>query len=99
MSPTDSALSRTRLPADSARLRTISDSAFLPHPLDGEAAVDVYRPLREIEVAFNGRDQVDLRQPGKPVSQGLRTLRPEIGGLVTVLSARLVAELYCPNAE
>ena len=35
----------------------------------GCAAVDVYGPLHGTEVAFSCRDQVDLRQPGKPVSQ------------------------------
>src|SRR6185437_12198323 len=69
--------------------------ACRPRPLDGEAAVDVYRLLHEIEVPFNGRDQVDLRQPGKPVGQGPRALRPEIGGLVhrTAGSARRGAVL------
>ena len=72
-------LSRTISPTDSALSHEVTGR---PHPLDGEAAVDAYRALHEIEVPFNGRDQVDLRKPGKPASQGPRALRPEIGGLV-----------------
>ena len=74
--------------------------ACLPlHPLGGEAAVDAYRPLHEIEVPFNGRDQVDLRQPRKPVVRVCAPCVQKSAVLSTVLSTRLVAELYCPNAE
>ena len=89
-------LSHTISPTDSALAHEVTGR---PHPLDGEAAVDAYRPLHGIEVPFNGRDQVDLRQPG---SRSVRVCAPCIqksAVLSTVLSTRLVAELYCPNAE
>src|SRR6478672_11930590 len=44
-------------------------------------AVDVYRPLHQIEVAFNCRDQIDPRRPGNQVRDGPRASRPEAGGL------------------
>ena len=51
-------------------------------PLDGEKAVDVHHPVHKVEVAFDGRDQVELRQPGNKAGQALCALRPQVCGLV-----------------
>ena len=62
-------LSRTMSPTDSALSHEVTGR---PHPLDGEAAVDAYRPLHEIEVPFNGRDQVDRPQAAQEARPALR---------------------------
>jgi hypothetical protein len=52
-------------------------------PLDGEVTADVDRPLHELEVALDGRDQVDLRQASRHVvGQLLRALGPEVSDLL-----------------
>ena len=49
-------------------------------PPESEVPADVYRPLHELEVALDYRDQVDLRQARKHViAQALRALGPEVG--------------------
>jgi hypothetical protein len=58
----------------------------------GCAAVDVYGLLHGTEVAFNCRAQVDLRQPGKPVSQVRAPCIQKSAVLSTALRARLVAD-------
>jgi len=64
-------LDRGRPLADhvAGRLGTLPDSgrqrARGLHEPDGELAVQLDRALHDIEVALDGRDQVNLRQPGQ----------------------------------
>jgi hypothetical protein len=52
-------------------------------PFEGEVPADVYRPLHELEVALDYRNQVNLRQARKHVvSQLSRALRPEVSDLL-----------------
>src|SRR5690242_9229712 len=52
-------------------------------PLDGEVTADVDRPLHELEVALDDRNQVDLRHARRHVvSQLFRALRPEVSDLL-----------------
>jgi hypothetical protein len=52
-------------------------------PLDGEVTADIDRPLHELEIALDERDQVDLRQARRHViSQRFRALRPEVSDLL-----------------
>src|SRR5689334_5942781 len=52
-------------------------------PTESEVPADVYRPLHELEVALDYRDQVDLRQARKHViAQAPRALGPEVGDLL-----------------
>src|SRR6185295_15535690 len=52
-------------------------------PAESEVPADVYRPLHELEVALDYRDQVDLRQARKHViAQAPRALGPEVGDLL-----------------
>ena len=99
ISPTDSALSH-EVTGRLGRSRAISDGLpAAPTHLMVRRRFDAYCPLHEIEVPFNGRDQVDLRQPG---SRSVRVCAPCVqksAVLSTAVRARLVAELYWPNAE
>src|ERR1700733_15627644 len=51
-------------------------------PPNGEAAVQVYRALHQVEIALDGRDEIYLRHLGKAVRQRPRTLAPEVSGLL-----------------
>src|SRR2546430_5435207 len=68
---------------DGIRDLTVTGVQTCALPIYGEVTADVDRPLHELEVALDDRDQVDLRQARRHVvSQLFRALRPEVSDLL-----------------